>query len=361
MKLFNKKFNFFLLIIFAMSLLLFTALSCDTTEPIEDNTQPGKRNYVWSVDSVDYGDLPGFIELRSIWGSSPNNVWGAGFTEDVRNCLWHYNGEKWSRAVWDTPITEFGNGSKSVGGVWGTAADDVWAFGGRIYSNTMETAPFIMHFDGKKWSEVEGDNSQMPDGYTDIYPINENHFWISSSNHVSEYKEGMWRKYFIGENYFVQSIGGIGNSVYLTAYPIGVDSLFLMKLRGNKFIVVDQTKLLGNAKFEQNGLLFAHNKVYTFGGNGVFTANLDGEEILYDEWKNELFLPNGVGFRTGYNISYKDIWGIGSRSTVYQFNGEDWQQLFIDHQEEATFTGIWGNGNEIFISDTENGFVYHGK
>ena len=41
-------------------------------------------------------------------------------------------------------------------------------------------------------------------------------------DHVSEYKDGVWKKYFIGENYFVQSISGIGSSVYLTAYPIGV-------------------------------------------------------------------------------------------------------------------------------------------
>ncbi|MCF8354461.1 MAG: hypothetical protein K9H48_08410 [Melioribacteraceae bacterium] len=33
MKPFNRKFNFFLLLIFTISLLLFTALSCDTTEP----------------------------------------------------------------------------------------------------------------------------------------------------------------------------------------------------------------------------------------------------------------------------------------------------------------------------------------
>jgi hypothetical protein len=289
-------------------------------------------------------------------------VWGAGFTEDVRNCFWHYDGEKWSRAVWNTPITEFGNGSKSVGGVWGTAADDVWAFGGRIYSSNMETEPFIMHFDGKKWNEVEGDKSQMPNGFTDVYPVSKNHFWISSSDHVSEYKEGTWKKYFIGENYFVQSIGGIGSSVYLTAYPIGVDSLFLMRLKNDKFIVVDRTKLLGEAAFEQNGLLFANNKVYTFGGNGVFTAYLNGEVIVDNSWKKEVSLIDGVGFRTGYKIDSKDIWGIGSPATVYHYNGEDWQQLFTNNQEmKATFIGIWGDGKEIFICDTENGIVYHGR
>ena len=52
----------------------------------------------------------------------------------------------------------------------------------------MTTEPFLMHYDGNKWIEVSGDKSQMPDGFTDIYAINKNHFWISSSEYVSEFK-----------------------------------------------------------------------------------------------------------------------------------------------------------------------------
>ena len=54
----------------------------------------------------------------------------------------------------------------------------------------------------------------------------------------------------------MQSIEGVSNSVYLTAYPIGKDSLYFMKLISNRFVIIDKTKLLGDGKFEQNGLLF---------------------------------------------------------------------------------------------------------
>ena len=54
-------------IILVLAIVLsFSSFSCDTTEPIPDNIQPGRRDYVWSIDSVDYGNLPGFIELSSI-------------------------------------------------------------------------------------------------------------------------------------------------------------------------------------------------------------------------------------------------------------------------------------------------------
>ncbi len=135
-----------------------------------------------------------------------------------------------------------------------------------------------------------------------------------------------------------------------------------MKLSNNKFIIIDQTKLLGKSKFEQNGLLLTNNKLYTFGGNGIFIIKLSGDEVILDSWENELSLGDGQGFRNGYKNSSKDIWGIGYPSIAYQYNGEDWQQIFIDNKNtDAGFTGIWGDGNEIFICDIENGIIYHGK
>ena len=87
----------------------------------------------------------------------------------------------WKRATEGTPITVFGNGSKIVGGIWGTAQNDVWAFGGRILSNPESTEPFIMHYNGNQWFEVLGDKNQMTDGFTDIYAIRKDNFWVSSS------------------------------------------------------------------------------------------------------------------------------------------------------------------------------------
>lgn len=346
------------LLFLLLNLSLFLSLSCNTTEPT-DNLKPGRRDYVWAVDSV---SLPGIPFLQSIWGSSPTDVWGAGFSEDVRDCLWHYDGISWKRATEGTPITELGNGSKIVGGVWGTAQNDIWAFGGRLFSNPERTEPFVMHYDGSQWIEVLGDKSKMPDGFTDIYGIGKDHFWVSSSDHVCEYKNGVWKKYFIAENYFVQSISGIGSSVYLTAYPIGVDSLYLMKLSGNNLNIIDKTSLFNNSKFGYSGLLFSNNKCYTFGAS-IITTKLSGEIIDVASWKIELN-PNNGGFLQSFSLSNKDIWAIGINLLPYHFNGTDWKLINIDfllNNPNPYLSGIWGNGSEIFISDTENNLIFHGK
>ena len=135
-------------------LLLVLQSFCDTADPIVpiDNTPPGKRDYVWSIDSIDYGNLPSLIQLESIWGSSSTDIWGAnGDAADVRDCLWHYDGVKWSRATEGTPITEY-TGNKVVYAVWGTEQNNVWAFGRKINQGILSA--FIMHYNGSQWIDA---------------------------------------------------------------------------------------------------------------------------------------------------------------------------------------------------------------
>ena len=80
---------------------------------------------------------------------------------------------------------------------------------------------------------------------------------------------------------------------------------------------------------EPNGILFANNKVYTF-GYGINLTNTTNEEIDVNNWQNDIKQqPNG-GFWESYKISSKDIWGIGSPFIIFQYNGENWQKLIIN-------------------------------
>jgi hypothetical protein len=324
-------------------LTIILAQSCDTTEPPDDNVKPGRRDYTWSFDSI---GSPGFPYLKSIWGSSPNNVWGAGFSEDVRDCLWHYDGVSWKRAAEGTPITTSGIGTPIVGGVWGTAEDDVWAFGGRRFSNPERSEPFVMHFDGENWSEVEGDKNNMPDGFFDIYGISKDNFWISSYENVYNYRNSTWKKYYIGEKYVVPSIFNFNNNLFITTYPIpqGVDTLFIMKLEGDQFVIEDATNLF-NGKFSHSGVFLTSKKIYTFGDRGVKTAKMNSGKIQIDTWEHELITNNiNGGFGNSFMISSKDIWAAGGQFP-YHYNGIDWQPIDIGNPyNDSWLFGIWGDG-----------------
>jgi len=62
--------------VFVFTMLFVYSCKNKPTQP-DDNTQkPGKRDYIWTIDSVDYGNLPSTIQLESMWGSSVTDVWG---------------------------------------------------------------------------------------------------------------------------------------------------------------------------------------------------------------------------------------------------------------------------------------------
>jgi hypothetical protein len=70
-----------------------------------------------SVESGTWSDL------RSVWGSGPDDVWAAGWWNSVASGgdLVHWNGTAWS-SVWSGTTV-------GLQGVWGTGAGDVWVVG----------------------------------------------------------------------------------------------------------------------------------------------------------------------------------------------------------------------------------------
>lgn len=156
---------------------------------------PGKRNYVWEVDTL---DMP-MNYISSIWGASPNDVWAVGaggtykdrlqyydgstwsaYKKEAILCtgftlygfsadnvwmgggggwlahgagIWHYNGSKWSQNyVYDVE----GSYSMEVEDIWGTTANNIYASGSIGYydGETSDFRGFVLHYDGKRWQEV---------------------------------------------------------------------------------------------------------------------------------------------------------------------------------------------------------------
>ena len=353
--------------------LLISSFNCKSpTGPPPDNTPPGKRDYVWSIDSVDYGNLPSTIQLYSIWGSSAKDVWGAGATPDVRDCLWHYNGLKWSRATEGTPITVSGNGSKIIDRVWGTDQNDVWAIGGRIFSNPEGQAPFVMHFDGTEWTEVTGTANDMPLGCTAIYGSAKDDFWVAELGDVVHYYHGTWTKFQIGANMLSWGITGYQGNVYVDAYDIssGGNRVVICRISNGKFSIDDQTTLTNssgayNGKFEPSKVWASGGKLYTV-WHRISMASVSGNgSVDQSSWQTIITLPSGEYLVNTFNRTTKDFLAAGYPNLLYEYNGSDWQTIAITVGGSVaplgTLNGVWGDDNEMFVCDVDNGIVYHGR
>lgn len=364
----KRIFSFLIFISF-----LLYQISCKSPiEPPIDDVPAGKRDYVWSIDSVDYGNLPGLIQLESIWGSSPTDVWGAGYTPDVRDCLWHYDGIKWTRATEGTPITAGGGGSKIVGRIWGTAENDIWAIGGRISSSPPTRSPFVIRYDGTKWTEVFGGINNMPTGCTSIYGIREGEFWVAELENIVHYNNGNWIKYFVGENLLVWGITGENENIFAVAYDIsaGGNRVIIIRIKNGQLSIIDETTLTDisgnyNGKFEPSKLWVSNGKLYTAWHKISLTNILDDGNIDQSGWHSVLALPAGQFFVNTFYRNKKDFFAAGYPNLLYHYNGSDWQNLIININGNTVpageYSAVWNDGNEIFICDRDNGIVYHGR
>ena len=94
---------------------LFGYLSCNTTEPPVDNIKPGRRNYVWKADTLWTDD---FFGIHDFWGDLPNSIWITAVGTSAKDCLWHYDGIKWTES--NQVLTS------SLNTVFGATSAEVW-------------------------------------------------------------------------------------------------------------------------------------------------------------------------------------------------------------------------------------------
>ncbi|MCX6150364.1 MAG: hypothetical protein NTX22_07585 [Ignavibacteriales bacterium] len=156
-----KRIISLLLFLQCVAITLFLNLSCkkSPTEP-EDNSTPGRRDYVWTADTIKIDES---LILTRIWGSSPTNVWAIGTSSWTATTIWHFNGKQWrcdslSRNI--SPWAIFGLDSTEV---WlGNINSTIWKYSnehwGKYGEYKMEGYDYmgIMNFNGTSKNNIYG-------------------------------------------------------------------------------------------------------------------------------------------------------------------------------------------------------------
>jgi len=369
-----------------MMVLLLAIGSCKEkpSEPITqnplDNIAAGKRNYVWSIDSVDTGGRPWKIRLLRMWGSSPNDVWGTYGNGSPLDCLWHYDGVSWKPATDGTPLTADpqGQGYRIVYSVWGSGKNDVWAFGQYYHAGQ---GLFVMHYDGTSWQDVSATVIDQRTGLllsnlqsTFFEPVwgtrknGKDEIWAGGVRYVVHYDGTNWRSYDFGDSLVCWGITSNGKDAYATTYNINqfvASGTTLYHFVGDSAYKIDHTLTPGGyEKFEY--LLYATPNYLQTVGTGFIRNQIkpDGS-IDTTKWQRDSTAYNTVSFANLCPESPKNIFAVGA-IVVYQYNGTDWQKININVPNYVTpqlqiMTAGWTDGNEVFINDLQNGIVYHGR
>ncbi len=325
--------------------LLFTfisLLSCNPTEPPDDNLQPGRRDYVWTADTLWTDDWFG---ITDIWGSSPNSIWVTASALSSTNRLWYYDGTKWERydqpAPTGTLYTVFGavpdeiwignsessiwrnNGSgwqkfkeiivpgfdiAVIGSIYGTTKNNLYAVGVAETQDGTEYKSIILRYDGTDWKLLN-----IPDirvGFDKIRKTKNGEYLIRASS----FDNGV----FIDKLFLYD-----GNINLTEIYSDNIQQPVLYEMNGDVYISINKKIYnIRNGRLEfwkefpgssYIGQVFGRSEKDFFGGSeseGIMHYNGTDLKALY---------PNQSG-PVGGLIFEKEVFFYGYNSTAVNYN-----------------------------------------
>jgi hypothetical protein len=205
----------------------------------------------WSP-SFDAARAPLYTWTRSIWGSSPGDIYAVG---EQNAALYHYDGASWTR------FTIPNASGVDPGGVWGSAANDVFVIGGGAVAGQPFSGAIAAHFDGTAWSAVPltgipggssavGRNAVWGSGPEDVYAAGgiynggyqgavwhyDGTAWSVTTFPAGTYFEGIWGSrpgdvYAVGHQFntgggVIYHFDGSGWSQVVVSVPYGLESIW---------------------------------------------------------------------------------------------------------------------------------------
>jgi len=313
---------------------------CDTTEPPIDNTKPGRRDYVWSVDTI--SSPPNLFYMFSLWGSSPTNLWAVGSADESANALWHYDGITWEKTTQRL--------SSSLLSIYGFDSTDIWTCGSQ--------GEYIFHYDGVSWTQI---GFFTYPGYSLTYRSN---IWGPEPNEIYstgfaydqekgtranllKYDGTKWK--YIDLPNKEMSFNWVRKSqesslLYITALQFlsTGDVYKIFTYNGKSLNEIYSGKNLAYA-YEMNG------RIYLCIGKKIY-KHQNNELVLWKDFSNTNYLGKVIG------RSEKDFFGIASDGLTH-YNGTDITTIYPTN---LFINDVFVMEKDVFIL-CENRIIIHGK
>jgi hypothetical protein len=297
--------------------------------------------------------------MRSIWGSSPSDVYVVGHNDQNRGLMWHYNGEKWE----DVKLVQMQGGSVvgaiDLTSISGFASNDIWAVG--LKSFDVDSS-LIIHYDGISWKEMN-----LPGRGRELISVGgtvPNDIWFGGIDVLYHY-DGFSIKHFPifvpPQGIQFTSIAALSQSeVYMTGYvndivqPIDSNFYYLYRFNGMSWSIKDSViQTYNSPSFGFGDQLIVIDRELYSGGNGVWQWTGYG-------W-NKLFTESWLYYLGGSNEN--NLFACGGMATLYHYNGSDWKRITLPLSTDVALYGVWTDGREAFIvgHDGNRTFIARGK
>ncbi len=298
-----------IILIFIATIIVMLNTCSDNPVNNDDNIPPGRRDYVWEADTLLADD---WFAITSIWGSSPNDIWAVAVGTSYKDCLWHYDGEKWTKS--DQWL------SSGFYAIFGFSANNILA--GDMYNT-------IWKYDGIQWIKFK--EFSLP-GYdeiiiNDIFGTSENNIYAvgSADNYDGSGYKGIILKYNgtdwkylnipdirVGFHYIKKAYDG-NYIISATNYDNGfLDKIFVFDGKNKLTEIYSDYHWPGLFNIGENVYVTINRKIYKY------------RNYKLEFWKD---LSASGYVSTVLGRSEKDFFGTGYGGIMH-YNGSDVKILY---------------------------------
>ena len=327
-----------------ISLLIFN--SCDTAEPIADEITPGRRDYTWTVDTLDH-------PVSKIGGSSPTDVWVTSLG-DWDKSISHFDGTIWSSYGINGIVVPYAIYAFDANNIFiGAENGKIWRYDGNgweMFANVTINESSQIAFYGF-WGESPN-NFYAFGAYPDQYGIYNNSVIIKINSNTWEALNS-------------DSLHGAVQAIFKNSLD---DNIYLRTIEWNTGSTYDTISI-----YSYSNNIF--NRLYkgTWDYNQACNINLINNEVYFvlgrkiakrinNEFETIIDLSSMNFSNTLWGRTSQDIF-LSMTDGLAHFNGNDVEYLFNFNKSSTQIYGIALFDKEIFVLVYEYPIylIYHGK
>jgi hypothetical protein len=298
------------LLITLISILVFN--TCNNNPVSTDTLQPGRRDYVWSVDTIPVV----YSVMKDMWGSSPTDIWVCGDGFDRRQSLWHYDGKRLK------PYNEYILSATSIFGfsknnIWmGTAIGQIWHYNGVSWQK--DTTLEMSGYNDIIIQDIKGT------GPTDMYAIGMANSLDDYRGIIAHYDGKIWK--YLDIPYFRVNFGFMYYDNPSTSYLLYAANFDNVGTSERVYIL--KNKVLKELWASDRALYpdKIADKVFLYGQKKIYSLNQSSFDLFLD-LSNTNFLGRLMG-RTTKDFFCNTISTLNDSAGIGHWNGTNLVTIF---------------------------------
>ena len=333
-----------------LCLIIITTSSCNYN-PVITEAQPGRRDYTWTIDTLNI-----YYPSYKIWGSSPTDVYSINGS-DFSHGIWHYEGHMWStdgisRNILPHAIFGFSYNNIYIGGSNG---GEIWRFDGKNWSQFAELTKAGQSFVAFEniWGSSPNDFFAVGSG-----PDNKGYF---NNSVIAHFTNNEWE--------ILNTDEIKGDVVHL--YKNQTDSktyLRLTRIGGGEFadstIIYEYTLGKYNELYSSVQAIGIQADISLINGEVYFILGDKVAERINNQFQIVLQVDNPNFCQRIWGRSSIDIFLLMTDGLVH-YNGSDMQYLFkFDKQGTQIYDAAIFEKEVFFVAyEAQDNIkiIYHGK